>query len=111
MSTGINLEDQLLHIALNKEVDCTPRYSRYSGVRFFSFDTDSTITAVPVSDIVLGWPFVVDYSFKLSINDHVNQITSSLNRYGYIILQTKSRESINEAFDKYEREIKNICLK
>lgn len=111
LSTGINLEDQLLHIALNKEVDCTPRYSRYSGVRFFSFDTDSTITAVPVSDIVLGWPFVVDYSFKLSINDHVNQITSSLNRYGYIILQTKSRESINEAFDKYEREIKNICLK
>lgn len=111
LSTGINMEDQLLHIALNKEVDCTPIYSHYSGVHFFSFDTNSTITAIPDSVLVFGWPYVVDYSFKLSVNDHVNQITSSLKRYGYIILHTMSRESINEAFDKYEKEIKDICLK
>lgn len=111
LSTGVNLEDQLLNIALGKEVDCIPKYSHYSGVRFFSFDADSTIAAVPDSKIVFGWPYVIDYFFKLSVNDHVNQITSSLNRYGYIILQTKNRETINEALDKYEKEIKDACYR
>lgn len=111
LSTGVNIEDQLLHIALGEDVDCTPKCSQYSGVRFFSFDADSVITAVPERDFVLGWPHVVDYSFKLSVNDHVNLITSSLNRYGHIILQAGNRESIDEAFDKYEKVIKETCLK
>ena len=110
LSTGVNIEDQLLHIALGEKVDCTAKYSQYSGVRFFSFDADSIITAVPERDLVLGWPHVVDYSFKLSVNDHVNLITSSLNRYGHIILQAGNRESIDEAFDKYENVIKGTCL-
>lgn len=110
LSTGINLEDQLLHIALGEEVDCFPQYSQYSGVRFFSFATDSIIQAIPDRDFVLGWPHVIDFSFKLSVNDHVNQITSSLNRYGHIILQAGNREAIDEAFDKYEKVIKEICI-
>lgn len=110
LSTGVNLEDQLLHIALGEKVDCSPQYSRYSGVRFFSFNADSVITAVPDKDFVLSWPHVIDYSFKLSVNDHVNQITSSLNRYGHIILQTGNRKAIDEAFEKYEKVIKETCL-
>lgn len=110
LSTGVNIEDQLLHIALGEDVDCTPKYSQYSGVRFFSFDTDSLITAVPEREFVLGWPHVIDFSFKLSVNDYVNQITSSLNRYGHIILQAGNRKAIDEAFDRYEKVIKDTCL-
>ena len=110
LSTGVNIEDQLLHIALGEDVDCTAKYSQYSGIRFFSFVADSVITSVPKREFVLGWPHVVDYSFKLSVNDHVNLITSSLNRYGHIILQTGNRDSIDEAFDKYEKVIKETCL-
>lgn len=110
LSTGVNIEDQLLHIALGEDVDCTAKYSQYSGIRFFSFDADSVITSVPKREFVLGWPHVVDYSFKLSVNEHVNLITSSLNRYGHIILQTGNRDSIDEAFDKYEKVIKETCL-
>ena len=110
LSTGVNLEDQLLHIALGEKVDSTSRQSQYSGVRFFSFDTDSVITSVPNREFVLGWPHVIDYSFKLTVGDHVNQITSSLNRYGHIILQAGNREAIDEAFDRYEKVIKDTCL-
>lgn len=110
LSTGVNIEDQLLHIALGEQVNCIPQYTQYSGVRFFSFDADSIITAVPNRDFVLGWPHVIDYSFKLSANEHVNQITSSLNRYGHIILQAGNRKSIDEAFDKYEKIIKDTCF-
>lgn len=110
LSTGVNVEDQLLHIALGEQVDCTPKHSQYSGIRFFSFDTDSVISAIPDKSFVLGWPHVIDYSFKLKVNESVHQITSSLNRYGHIILQTGNRQSIDEAFDKYEKIIKDSCF-
>ena len=110
LSTGVNIEDQLLHIALGENVDCIPKYSQYSGVRFFSFDTDCLITAVPEREFVLGWPHVVDFSLKLSVGDHVNQITSSLNRYGHIILQAGNREAFDEAFDRYEKVIRDTCF-
>lgn len=110
LSTGVNLEDELLHIALGDEVNCSPQYSQYSGVRFFSFAADSIIKAIPDRGLILGWPHVIDFSFKLSINDYVNQITSSLNRYGHIILQTGNREAIDEAFEKYEKVIMETCI-
>lgn len=110
LSTGVNIEDQLLHVALGEQVDCTPKHSQYSGVRFFSFDANRIITVIPERKFVLSWPHVIDYSFKLSINDSVNPITSSLNRYGHIILQTSNRNSIDEAFDKYEKVIRKTCF-
>ena len=110
LSTGVNIEEQLINIALGQEVDTTCKLNQYSGIRFFSFDPESVINRVPDCGFVLSWPHVVDYSFKLSVNDRVNKITSSLNRYGHIILQTGNRKSLDEAFDKYEAIIKDTCL-
>ena len=110
LSTNVNMEEQLLNIALGNEVKCTPQDYKYSGVRFFSFETDNIINAIPEKDKVLSWPYVIDYSFKLDVNDHVNKITSSLNRYGHIILQTSDRETIDEAFEQYEKVIKDSCF-
>lgn len=110
LSTGVNIEEQLINISIGKEVDPSHKWNQYSGIRFFSFDADCVINRVPDYNFVVSWPHVIDYSFKLSVNDHVNQITSSLNRYGHIILQTGNRESLDEAFDKYEAIIKDTCL-
>lgn len=111
LSTGINLEDQLLNIATGVPVDTkTGRVERASAVRFFSFSESNTITALPDRDTVLSWPHIVDYSFKLTIGDKVNQITSSLNRYGQIILQAEKRSIIETLLDNYEKEIKGICI-
>ena len=110
LSTGVNIEEQLIYLSLGKNVDTSHKYNQYSGIRFFSFDTDCVINAVPDYKDVMSWPYVIDYSFKLSVNDHVNQITSSLNRYGHIILQAGDRESLDNAFDRYETIIKDTCL-
>jgi hypothetical protein len=40
----------------------------------------------------------------------VNQITSSLNRYGHFILAAENRSLIEEAFEKYENKIKESIL-
>ena len=110
LSTGVNLEDELLKISLGEEINPSPKAVQYSGVRFFAFEEGSVIKHVPNEDFVKGWPHVVDFSFNLQKGEKVHQITSSLNRYGHITLIAGNRESIDDAFEKYEKAILEKCL-
>ncbi len=110
LSTGVNVEDQLLHIALGEDIDIVSTNNQYSGVRFFDFKEGSVIKHVPQPDFVKVWPHVVDCSFNLSKGEKVHKITSSLNRYGHLTLIAGNRESIEDAFDKYEKAIMERCL-
>ena len=110
LSTGVNMEDELLRIALGEEVHPLPKQIQYAGIRFFAFEEGSVIKHIPNEDFVKGWPHVVDFAFTLKEGDKVNRITSSLNRYGQLILQAGNRDAIEKAFDKYEKVIKDSCL-
>lgn len=110
LSTGVNLEDELLKISLGETINPTPKAVQYSGVRFFSFEEGSVIKHIPNSEFVKTWPHVVDFSFNLKEGENVNRITSSLNRYGHLTLTAGNRDAIEEAFDKYEKVISDYCL-
>ena len=110
LSTGVNMEDELLHIALGEEIYPQPKQVQYAGVRFFAFKEGTIIKHAPDVDFVKNWPHVVDFSFTLKEGDKVNRITSSLNRYGQLILQAGNRDAIEEAFGKYEKTIMEKCL-
>lgn len=110
LSTGVNLEDQLLMISLGKTINPQPKAVQYSGVRFFSFQEGSVIKHLPNEEFVKNWPHVVDFSFSLKEGQTVNCITSSLNRYGHLTLTAGNRDAIEEAFDKYEKVIADNCL-
>ena len=110
LSTGVNLEDELLKISLGESINSQPKVVQYSGVRFFSFEEGSVIKHIPNSDFVKTWPHVVDFSFNLKEGEKVNRITSSLNRYGHLTLTAGNRDAIEEAFDKYEKVISDDCL-
>ena len=110
LSTGVNLEDELLKISLGESINPQPKAVQYSGVRFFAFEEGSVIKHTPNEDFVKGWPHVIDFSFNLKEGDKVNRITSSLNRYGHLILTAGNRESIEDAFGKYEKTIKDSVL-
>ena len=110
LSTGVNLEDELLRMALGEEINPQPKPIQYSGVRFFAFDEGSIIKHAPDVNFVKNWPHVVDFSFNLKEGDRVNRITSSLNRYGHLTLIAGNRESIEDAFEKYEKAIMERCL-
>lgn len=110
LSTGVNLEDELLKISLGEEINPSPKAVQYSGVRFFSFKEGSVIKHVPNDEFVKTWPHVVDFSFNLQKGEKVHRITSSLNRYGHITLIAGNRESIDDAFEKYEKAIKENVL-
>lgn len=110
LSTGVNLEDELLKISLGETINPDPKAVQYSGVRFFSFREGCVIKHVPNSEFVKTWPHVVDFSFNLKEGQAVNRITSSLNRYGYLTLTAGNRDAIEDAFDKYEKVLIEDCL-
>lgn len=110
LSTGVNLEDELLKISLGESINPQPKAVQYSGVRFFSFEEGSVIKHMPNEEFVRSWPHVVDFSFNLKEGEKVNRITSSLNRYGHLTLTAGNRDAIEEAFDKYEKVISDDCL-
>lgn len=106
LSTGVNLEDELLKISLGETINPQPKAVQYSGVRFFSFEEGCVIKHVPNEKFVKSWPHVVDFTFNLKEGQSVNRITSSLNRYGHLTLTAGNRDAIEEAFEKYEKVIK-----
>jgi len=110
LSTGINIEDNLLHIALGEDIEPKQVCKHYSGIRFFAFEEGSIIKHVPDEKIVKSWPNIVDFSFSLKEGEKVNRITSSLNRYGYLILIAGKRDSLEDAFEKHEKAIKEECI-
>lgn len=110
LSTGVNVEDELLRISLAKKISPCPQSVQYTGVRFFDFEEGNIIKHIPDSNFVKTWPHVVDFSFNLRKGEEVHQITSSLNRYGHITLTAENRESIDDAFQKYEKAIMGRCL-
>lgn len=106
LSTGINLEEQLLHIALGEKVDTkTGRVDKASAVCFFSLP-EGTVTAIDeqISEVV-SWPNIHSFGLKLKVGDNVNQITSSLNRYGQFVVTGKDREEVDDLVMRYENKI------
>jgi carbamoyl-phosphate synthase large subunit len=110
LSTGVNLEDELLRMALGEGINPKPQAVQYSGVRFFALEEGSVIKHAPDVNFAKNWPHVVDFSFNLKEGDRVNRITSSLNRYGHLTLIAGNRESIEDAFEKYEKVMKENVL-
>lgn len=104
LSTGINLEDQLLHISLGEPVDTqTGRVEKASGVHFFCFPEGRVekIDAKVFEEAKL-WPGIYSINLKLKEGYLVYQITSSLNRYGEFIVEAENREELDKKMLDYE---------
>lgn len=111
LSTGINLEDQLLHIALGEPVDTTTgRVDKASAVCFFSLSEGKVKAIDSRINEVSKWPNVHSFHLKLKAGDTVNKITSSLNRYGQFIVTGESREKVDSLTDKYENQINQLII-
>lgn len=109
LSTGINMEDQLLHIALGEKVDTqTGRVEKASGVCFFCLPEGVVKKIDPQINDVATWPGVYSFELKLKEGDVVHQITSSLNRYGEFILVGKSFDEINITMQHYSNRINEL---
>lgn len=109
LSTGINIEDQLLNIAVGNPVDITSiRNEKASAVHFFSFP-EGVITHIdPQIDDVNEWDGIVSFDFKLKQYEKINKISSSLNRYGQFVVCGENRETVENYIEKYSKAICNF---
>lgn len=106
LSTGINMEDQLLHIALGEKVDAqTGRVEKASGVYFFCLP-EGVVKRIDLKiNEVVTWPGVYGFELKLKEGDKVNQITSSLNRYGEVVVEGNTYKEISDRMKVCARRI------
>ena len=109
LSTGINMEDQLLHIALGEGVDTDiGKMEKASGVCFFCLPEGVVKKIDPQINDVSSWPGVYSFELKLKEGDAVHQITSSLNRYGEFIIAGKSSDEIDTTMKNYSNRINGL---
>lgn len=106
LSTGINMEDLLLHIALGENVDTeTGRVGKASGVCFLNLPCGQVETIAPAIKDVELWPNVKEFSTSLQVGDMINPITSSLNRHGQFIVKAETREELDKMVSDYYHRI------
>ena len=106
LSTGINMEDQLLHIALGETVDTkSGRVEKASGVCFFCLPEGVVKSIDPQINDVASWPGVYSFELKLKEGDEIHQITSSLNRYGEMIVSGYDYSEVDSLLGKYESRV------
>lgn len=109
LSTGINMEDQLLHIALGEKPDTTTgRFDKASGVCFLNLPCGKVTAVDEAIKEVASWPMVKVFSTSLKVGEEIHPITSSLNRYGQFIVQSDSGVDVDEKMAEYEDRIKKI---
>ena len=104
LSTGINLEDQLLNITTGAPVDTkTGRVEKASAVHFFSLPLGTITSIDPKINDIKDAEGVEQFDFKLKAGDKVTPITSSLNRYGQFIVSDDNRNTVEDKIEKYTR--------
>ena len=108
LSTGINLEDQLLHIALGEKVDTqSGRVEKASGICFLSLPCGK-VTSIDTTNEVSTWSNVYSFATSLKVGDEIHPITSSLNRYGQFIVKGDSRKVVKHLLDIYSIRINHL---
>lgn len=109
LSTGINMEDQLLHIALGEDVDTqTGREEKASGVCFLNLPCGKVTAIDSAINEVSSWPNVYSFATSLKVGDEIHPITSSLNRYGQFIVKGETREEVAVVIVLYESKVKKL---
>ena len=100
LSTCVNIEDQLINIAMGEKVDYKLE-SKVSLISYFNFPVGKKIiNAISIDEIRERFSNVVEYRLDLKTNQETNIITNSLNRYGYFILAGTEKKTLLEQRDK-----------
>jgi biotin carboxylase len=104
LSTGVNMEDQLIRIATGLKVEFNI-ISRASMVSYLNFPVGFKIARLfSENDLKKIFPEIESFQFNLKIGDETKQITNSLNRYGQFLLAGENANSLNsqkEIIDKF----------
>lgn len=112
LSTGTNMEDILIHIAIGIPLAdnyFTASLKNCSGIIYFELP-EGIITSIAGLEELNRIKGIQVWKFNLQPGDKVNEITSSLNRYGYAIFQTQAKEELDNCFKECKKILDKIIL-
>lgn len=110
LSTGINIEEYVINIALGQLIDSVKAGidNTASAISFLSLPEGQIFSIDPRINEISAFEDVYDFKLKLEQYDVIPSITSSLTRYGHIIVKGKDRESVIYKIHGYENLIESL---
>lgn len=96
-------------MSIGEKVDTVSgRINKASGVCFFSYP-EGDVKAINHSiSEVNSWSNIISFDLKLHQGDHINKITSCMDRYGQFIVQADTRLEVDTLIEKYKNDIRQL---
>jgi len=92
LSTGIDMVEASMRIALGEEPDIAPKKQRGSAIRFFNVPV-GTIEGIEGVDAARAIEGVREITFTKSVGDQTGEIGSSTDRVGFVIAEAATAEA------------------
>jgi len=109
LSSGVNMEQQLLKICIGEPFVCPMIEQNYAYIKYFhfpegivEFDQDK------LSEII--HPNLVKLEFKLSSGQRIPRITNSMDRYGFIIVNGHNKSEVEDSMNFLMNEIHKVII-
>jgi len=94
LSTGINMEEQLIKIAVGEKINIVKKANRYSSVLFFDLSKNNTNATQIVNKIKTLKDYVSEHELYFSDLNNLPVITNSLERHGHAIFSADTLEEL-----------------
>lgn len=108
LSTGVDMVENTIRIAIGEKPDLSPKWNKGSAIRYFKTGTGiiKSIKGIKEAENISG---VIDISVVHSVGEQIEEIKNSIDRVGYVISQSTTAEC---AIDVCEQALKyiHVCL-
>lgn len=108
LSTGVDMVEQSIKIALGEKPNLTPHWNKGSAIRYIDTRTTGTVLEIEGVDETKNIPGVYQVSIVHGVGECIGEIKSSVDRVGFIITQA---EDVQKAISIAEKSIKKIKYK
>ena len=106
LSTGVDMVETCINIALGMSVDIDKKYDKGSAIKYFS-TVEGIIKSINGIEDAKNIPGVKEVDFVHQVGEYANTIKSSVDRIGFVIAQA---ESAKEALNVCEGAMKKIDI-
>lgn len=106
LSTGVNMVESVIKIALGEKPNYSHKFEKASAIRFFNTGVGmiESISGIEKAEKIPG---VIRVGLDCKVGDNIAEIHSSLDRVGYVIAQA---DDPKKAVQICERAMKNIII-
>ena len=105
LSTGVDMVECCIRIALDEKPDLTPKFQKGSAIRYFS-QKEGKVTAIEGVQQAEKLPGIRQVSIVHGVGETVTEINSSAARMGFVIAQGENADEAARQCDKAKEAIK-----